>query len=106
MSDAHDLMQKAKTLPNLRSMPKKEFILWLANNYPIYQAFHRFAMEALNSGRTRFSAYMIRERVRWETTIEWRGEFKITNNATPYLARLLILDIPALKGVLHTHGDP
>lgn len=102
--EVHRVLRLADSLPELKSMTKDEFTLWLAEHYGIYRAFRKFAVEALASGRTHFSAYMIRERVRWYTTIEWRGEFKISNNCTPYLARLLIKDLPALEGVLAVKG--
>ena len=58
-----------------------------------------FAMEALRHGRNRFSAYMIRERVRWYTNIEYGGDFKISNNVTPYIGRVLAKDIPRLASI-------
>ena len=69
---------------------------WVYDNEKIYKAFRGFALEAIAKKRTRFSAYMIRERVRWYTNIEYGGEFKISNNVTPYMSRLLVLDIPIL----------
>ncbi len=93
------VVQAANTLPELKSMPKPEFVSWIAENEKIYQAFRRFAIEAVDKGRTRFSAYMIRERVRWYTNIEYRGDFKISNNVTPYMSRLLALDIPILDKI-------
>ena len=89
----------AKTLPELKSMPRDQFVVWVAANEKIYRAFRKFAMEAISSGRKRFSCYMIRERVRWYTTIEYKGTFKISNNVTPYMSRLLALDLPILDKI-------
>lgn len=92
-------VRAASQLPELKSMTRREFIDWLKDNEEIYLAFRHFALEALRHHRTRFSAYMIRERVRWYTNIEYGGRFKISNNVTPYMSRLLALDIPILEQV-------
>lgn len=94
-----DTLALARSLPEMGSMPKREFITWLDENYETYTYFRRFAHDAVSAGRKRFSAYMIRERVRWYTNIEYGGEFKISNNVTPYVARLLAKEIPALKDI-------
>ena len=94
-----ELVKLARYLPELKSMPKKDFIRWLADNETIYSYFESFAAEAMRSGRKRFSAYMIRERVRWYTNIEYAGDFKISNNLTPYIARLLAVQYPVLKDI-------
>ena len=96
----HDqVVELAKSLPELKSMPKSEFVLWVRDNPKIYEAFRRFALDAVRAGRSRFSAYMIRERVRWYTNIEYGGKFKISNNVTPYVSRLLAEEIPILKKI-------
>lgn len=89
----------ARTLPELKSMKRADFVHWLEDNPKIYQAFRAFALDAVAKKRERFSAYMIRERVRWYTNIEYGGRFKISNNLTPYIARLLALDVPILDKV-------
>ena len=83
-----------RELPELDSMPKWQFLDWLLDNEELYGHFKRFADDARERGRRRFSVYMIRERVRWYVNVESRGagEFKISNNLTPYIARTLILD--------------
>lgn len=97
--DHQRIMRMARVLPELKSMPRDDFVAWLEYNPRMYAAFRHFAMEALNKHRTRFSCYMIRERVRWYTNIEYGGEFKISNNVTPYMARLLAKDIPQLASI-------
>ena len=95
----HYVLQLAESLPELKSMTRRDFINWLKENPKIYFAFRHFAMEAIKQKRSRFSCYMIRERVRWYTNIEWGGEFKISNNVTPYMNRLLPMDIPILDKI-------
>lgn len=80
-------------------MPKDQFVGWLADNEQIYLAFRHFALEAVRHRRPRFSCYMIRERVRWYTNIQYGGQFKISNNVTPYMSRLLAMDIPILDKI-------
>jgi len=92
-------VRAARGLPQLKSMPRADFINWLRDNEPMYLEFRRFALDAVAKRRTRFSAYMIRERVRWYTNVEYGGKFKISNNTTPYLSRLLALDIPILEKI-------
>jgi hypothetical protein len=100
MFHTHDeVVEAAKTLPEMKSMTLAQFIGWIGNNEEIYKAFRRFAVEAVTQRRTRFSVYMIRERVRWYTNIETKGQFKISNNVTPYMSRLLAKDIPILDKI-------
>ena len=94
-----EVVAAAHTLTELKSMPKNEFIKWLEKNPSIYNAFRKFALEAIAQRRKRFSAYMIRERVRWYTNVEYSGEFKVSNNVTPYMSRLLALDMPVLRRI-------
>ena len=87
-------------------MSKLDFVAWLWDNEEIYGHFKRYADDARERGRRRFSAYMIRERVRWYVNVENRGpgEFKISNNVTPYIARTLILDDERFANVFKTKG--
>lgn len=94
-----EVVAAAKTLPELKSMPRDDFVDWLKDNEKIYRAFRKYALDAIKQRRQRFSAYMIRERVRWYTNIEYGGEFKISNNVTPYMSRLLAKDMPVLEKI-------
>lgn len=95
-----ELLELAKTLDyDIKSMPLSEFLMWLHANEEIYNYFRKYAREAIASGRQRFSAYMIRERVRWYVNVEYAGAFKISNNLTPWIARLLAEEMPELKKI-------
>jgi len=94
-----DVVAAARTLPELKSMRRADFIHWVEDNEEMYVAFRAFALDAVAKKRTRFSAYMIRERVRWYTNIEYGGRFKLSNNLTPYISRLLALDVPILDKI-------
>jgi len=96
----------SRRLPELDSMPKSTFILWLAEHEELYYQFRGFAMAAHEAGVHKASVYMIRERVRWHVAVEKRAgdEFKISNNVTPYLARTLMIDCPELEGMFSIKG--
>jgi hypothetical protein len=79
-------------------MTAGEFATYHADHPELYDALQRFALEAHAHGRTRLGIKMLIERVRWYTTIEQRGEFKINNSAAPFYARKL-MRVPALRGM-------
>tara|TARA_R110000803_G_scaffold75124_3_gene139416 strand:- start:62 stop:334 length:273 start_codon:yes stop_codon:yes gene_type:complete len=57
----------------------------------VFELFQKFAEQALSSGRDKFSARMLGERIRWYTTVETSDvEYKINDHHWPYYARLLI----------------
>ncbi len=95
----------AKRLPYLKTS-RVDFLAWLATDWEMYQHFRGYAKAALKAKRQHFSAYMIRERVRWYVNIESRtgGEFKISNDLTPYIARTLALEYPELLTVFKFKG--
>ena len=43
----------------------------------VFEAFARFARQALAAGRTRIGAKMIAERIRWESFVAGAGDYKI-----------------------------
>lgn len=75
---------------------------WIDNNPHIYALFVRFAKEKLAAGK-RFGIGQLTERVRWETDLDWEGEYKIPNNHRAYIARKLLDDYPELGALLRTH---
>lgn len=68
-------------------------------NPTVYSLFRRFAGEALDAGRDKYSARAIFHRIRWHTEIETRGDrFKVNNNHSPFYARRLEWEEPRFKG--------
>jgi hypothetical protein len=60
-------------------------------NPVVYDLFVKFATEAKNSNRVRFSHWMIINRIRWYSAIETTGEkYKISNDFIALYARLLV----------------
>lgn len=69
-------------------------------NPEVYRLLLRFSLEALTSGRRRYSIWAIVNRVRWHVEIETDSddEFKLNNNHAPHYARLLMAKEPRLAG--------
>lgn len=67
-------------------------------NPHIYEAFRRFALQAIGYGRKYYGAKSIMERVRWNTMEEGNDDFKINNNYTAYYARKFENEFPQHKG--------
>lgn len=67
----------------------------------IYNEFERYAIDLYTNGRReRYGSKMIVERMRWDTQFkEMSEDFKINNNVTSYLARLVMLERPLLDGM-------
>lgn len=69
----------------------------------IYRQFRRFTFVAIYAGFTHFSAYLIRERIRWYTMMEVKEDgFKLNNNYTSRYARKFMEDYPKYKGFFRT----
>lgn len=68
---------------------EQDFDQFDAENPEVWNLFVRFALELIKAGRTRLSASLVIERIRWETAVATRSEngFKINNNYTAYYAR-------------------
>jgi len=72
-------------------------------NPHVFELFERFANEARKSGRKRFGARMIGERIRWYSQIETSGsDFKINDHCWPYYARLLMAIDDSFRGFFMT----
>lgn len=56
----------------------------------IWKAFQAFAIQMYKSGRRRYSAKTIMERIRWEYELRHADEFKINNDFTSLYARTLM----------------
>lgn len=69
--------------------PAERFFTFHRDNPRVFKLFELYTMQAINSGRKRYGARAIVERVRWEVNITTTGsEFKIDNCHIPYYARL------------------
>lgn len=83
---------------------EKRFRVWHKDNPEVYDLFKRFTFEAINKGHDRLSAWLIVNRIRWETSVTTTGnEFKISNDFIAYYARMFIKEYPRYTGFFSLH---
>jgi hypothetical protein len=75
---------------------RPDFLLWLAENEPIYQQFERQTLSLIDAGWAHFSARTIVEEIRHYTRHREGGacSFKINDHAAPDLARVFAVRHP------------
>ena len=82
---------------------KEKFIEWNRANPEVYVLFKRFSFEAINKGHKRLSAWMIANRIRWETTVVTKGnDYKISNDFIALFARKFMEEYPEYDGFFKT----
>lgn len=95
MSENHMLMLIWK---HCQDMPEK-FHEWLVDNHHVYYAFVKEAFKVKGAGFKHYSARTIIHVLRHHSAIsETGGEWKINNNYSPYLARLVMREYPEFEG--------
>lgn len=68
-------------------------------NPEVYELFTKFTFEAIKRGHKRLSAWMIANRIRWETTIVTVNcEYKISNDYIALYSRKFMKDYPQYNG--------
>ena len=82
----------------------EKFVTYDEDNPHVYEWFTRFTKTAIKRGHKRLSAWLIMNRVRWETTIETVSAdgFKISNHHFAYYARMFMYENPKYKGFFRT----
>lgn len=76
---------------------------WHRANPSVYEYFERFTFEAIEKGHRKLSAWLIVNRIRWETTVVTSGgDFKISNDFIAYYARLFMHNHPEHRGFFRT----
>ncbi len=80
---------------------KQKFLEYHSNNPRIYQLLKKYALEAKQAGVDRISIALLVERIRWQVQVTTKSNdgFKISNTHRAFYARLLMEDVPALKGM-------
>jgi hypothetical protein len=67
-------------------------------NPKVYELYKKFALQLINAGRKRIGSKMIIERIRWETSINTKGEeYKINNDYTCFYSRMFTIEFPQHK---------
>lgn len=78
---------------------KQRWWIWHKNNPRFYALFKKFTFQAIDKGHEKLSAWLIANRIRWETMIVTTGDdFKISNDFIALYARLFMHDYPEYKG--------
>ena len=76
---------------------------WHKQNPHVYEMFEHFTMEAIGRGHKRLSAWLIINRIRWETMVVTSGtDFKISNDYIAYYSRLFMYNHPEYEGFFKT----
>ena len=70
------------------------------DNPHVYTLFKRFTFMAIGRGHQRLSAWMIANRIRWETQIETISveDYKLSNDYIALYARKFMKDYPEFDG--------
>ena len=82
----------------LKLFDEEQFVKYHAENPQVYEAFKKFALETIRRGFKHYSAKGIYELIRWHTGVSSNDIFKVSNNYTPFYARLFEKDYPQFKG--------
>lgn len=81
----------------------KPFNQYDNENPKIWEAFKKFTLQAIRSGKEHYSSKSIFERIRWETAIEAQNDsFKLNNNYTGDYSRKFMESFPQYKGFFRT----
>jgi hypothetical protein len=72
------------------------FLVWLGDNWHVWQAFVEETFAVIESGHRRYSARTVVEYIRHKTHVKENSGsgFKLNNNHTPYLGRLFAMIYP------------
>ena len=99
-----DYLESVKT--GARDCLASKFLYHIRNNPKIYNYFEEFTFDMIRKKPERGSAWMVANRVRWETSfgvqsiqeIEYPTVFKVTNNFIALYARLFMCRHPQHEG--------
>lgn len=82
----------------------RRFQKFHAANPEVYELFKRFTFQAIQRGRSNYSADAVFHRIRWHVDIETRSvdDFKLNDHYTACYARLFMRDFPAHEGFFET----
>lgn len=82
---------------------KRKWWAWHKANPHVYELFERFTFEAIRHGHKNLSAWLIVNRIRWETSVVTQGDdFKVSNDFIAYYARYFMHLHPAYRGFFRT----
>lgn len=74
----------------------EQFDEWLKLNPDFYPLFEKFTFQLIKSGVTKSSAWLVCNRIRWESMIQTIGnDYKISNDFIALLSRKFLNENPA-----------
>jgi hypothetical protein len=85
----------------------RDFLDYWKKNPDVWRYFEAACMELMLRGIKKYGAKSIVEKVRWDISIERKGEFKINNDYTAYFIRAFLVKHPNAKEIFTTkkvHG--
>lgn len=89
--------------PNTGDDLKQRWWDWHKKNPHVWRLFEKFTLIAINKGHKKLSAWLIVNRIRWETSIETQGDdFKISNDFIALYARYFMHKYPQYEGFFRT----
>lgn len=78
---------------------QSEFDKWIADNPHFWDMFVLFTNQLIACGATKSSAWLVCNRIRWETAIKTHGNpYKISNDFIALLARKFMVEFPQHAG--------
>lgn len=81
---------------------KERFNVFHEENPQIYAAFSNETIKAIKMGKTKMSAMLIIQHIRWNTFLTSNDDhFKINNNYVSYYARLFVKKNPMFSDVFN-----
>ena len=87
-----------------KNVSQEDFNSFDSEHPEFWEMFKKFTFEAVNSGRKKFSARTIYERMRWFTEIDSGEKYKVNNNWVPFYARKFIKHYPEHGTFFETRG--
>jgi len=111
MSDLFQIEQMMQRLSGLvekeRQQFSDEFVEWLPKNLHVWEAFVNETFAVLDVGFKKYSARTIIHVIRHHSAIRENGtEWKVSNNSSPYLARLFALVYPEHASLFKYKATP
>jgi len=79
-------------------MKPPSFLAYHAATPEIYEMFEKFTLQLIERGYQHYGAKGVIERIRWETAITGRGDYKIDDRYNCYYARRFEHDHPEHEG--------
>jgi len=83
---------------------EKDFMKFHKDNPAVWELFKKYAFNAIEEGRKRYSSQLILEKIRWDSNLATDSyvHFKLPNAHAAYYARLFHAAYPPYRGFFRT----